>query len=196
MKFYGKFENYTPEEHPLKGRAAFLRTVSSQKDFYELVGNLKDIGEDTLGTYVTVTDDGRIQTAANDVSMVFPVNNRLYWLPEVYKPSDLTNRSFDLLTGEIGHVIDLTGAPSVNKSTITPAQARIAARKIWGITQAQREAFFAGLPEEVREDAQDAWEYGTEVNINSPLIGVMAQAFGKSAEEVQDFFNKASAIQV
>lgn len=82
---------------------------------------------------------------------------------------------------------------------ITPAQLRIAARRVLGIDRATLEgtvaAIIAGIQDEAtRDDARDKWDLATVIERNHPLIAVVAQAFGKTNAEVDQMFRVGATL--
>lgn len=84
--------------------------------------------------------------------------------------------------------------PPVPQS-ITPAQLRIAARRLFGITRENLDAAVAAViaelatvDEQSAEDARDKWEKAVEIDRNHPLIVVVARGFGLSLTDIDNLF--------
>ena len=82
---------------------------------------------------------------------------------------------------------------------ITPAQLRIAARRVLGIDRATLEgtvaAIIAGIEDQAaRADARDKWDLATVIERNHPLIDVVRQAFGKTEAEVDQMFRAGATL--
>lgn len=82
---------------------------------------------------------------------------------------------------------------------ITPAQLRIAARRVLGIDRATLEgtvaAIIAGISDpSARADAQDKWDLATVIERSHPLIDVVRQAFGKTHDDVDEMFRVGAGL--
>lgn len=79
--------------------------------------------------------------------------------------------------------------------TITPAQLRIAARRLFRITREQLDgavqqviAALAEVDPDLAEDARDKWEKAVEIDKGHPLILVVARGFGLSLTDIDNLF--------
>jgi hypothetical protein len=90
-------------------------------------------------------------------------------------------------------------APPPVPEYITPAQLRIAVRRVLGIDRGTLEgtvaAIIAGISDPAaRGDAQDKWDLATVIERSHPLIDVVRQAFGKTHAEVDDMFRVGATL--
>jgi hypothetical protein len=79
--------------------------------------------------------------------------------------------------------------------TITPAQLRIAARRLFRITREQLDAAVSDVIAELAkedvdlaEDARDKWEKAVEIDRNHPLIMVVGEGFGLTSADIDQLF--------
>lgn len=89
--------------------------------------------------------------------------------------------------------------PEPVPQSITPAQLRIAARRVLGIPRATLEATVAAIiaaieDPQTQDDARDKWDLATVIERNHPLIDVVRQAFGKTDAEVDEMFRVGSTL--
>lgn len=85
--------------------------------------------------------------------------------------------------------------------SITPAQLRIAARRLFGITRDQLdgavEQVIAALERvdvQAAEDARDKWALAVEIDRNHPLIKVVAEGFGLTSSDADALFRFAATF--
>lgn len=97
------------------------------------------------------------------------------------------------------HPLDPEPPPEPVPAFITPAQLRIAARRVLGIDRATLEgtvaSIIAGIEDPAaRADAQDKWDLATVIERGHPLIGVVQKAFGKTDAEVDEMFRVGASL--
>jgi len=90
-------------------------------------------------------------------------------------------------------------APPPVPEYITPAQLRIAARRVLGIDRGTLEgtvaAIIAGISDPAaRDDAQDKWDLATVIERSHPLVDVVRQVFSKTHAEVDDMFRVGATL--
>lgn len=83
--------------------------------------------------------------------------------------------------------------------TLTPAQLRIAARRILGVErevlEATVEAIISSIPDpEAEKDARDRWDLATVIERTHPLVGYVAQYLGKQSADVDRMFREGANL--
>lgn len=93
----------------------------------------------------------------------------------------------DCSTGQAG-TQPYTPTPAPVPFAVTPLQMRRALRSL-GLT-ASINAYVTSLGEE----AQEAWEYATEIRRDDPLVGAAAAALDKTSDELDAIFSLAATM--
>ena len=86
----------------------------------------------------------------------------------------------NLFNGEVN-------TPVVEIRSITPRQARLVLMSI-GITAEMVIAAINTLSSPTKEVAMITWEYSTEFHRNNPLVSIMGQLMGKTAEQLDELW--------
>ena len=89
--------------------------------------------------------------------------------------------------------------PETVPESITPAELRIALRKLHGISKTQLDAvvesIFSSIPDpDDQQDARDLWQYANTIERQHPLIAVAGAAFGLSEQQIDNVFIYGSKI--